>query len=194
MIFKLAWKNTIQNKWSTFLSCLLISISVILLLFINFTKEHLKKQINSNLDDIDMVLGASGSPLQLILSSVYHIDNPTGNIDYEFAKKIMNHPYIEKAIPLAYGDSYKGIRIVGTNYDFIKHYDAQIDNGRIFKTKYEVIIGSTVSKKENLKIGDHFYSRHGLDDNGEIHKNKPYKIVGILKPTTKIIDKLIISN
>ena len=29
---------------------------------------------------IDLVVGAKGSPLQLILSSVYHIDIPTGII------------------------------------------------------------------------------------------------------------------
>ena len=194
MIVKLAWKNCWRNKFSSILSIILISISILILSSVYFVESQIDKQFNSNLDRIDMVLGASGSPLQLILSSVFHLDNPTGNINFEKAKKWMNHPFIDKAIPLAYGDSYNGIRIIGTDYQYFKHYKAKLHQGNFFNKDFEVVLGSLVAKNKSLKIGNTFYSSHGNDPNGEVHKEKKYKVVGILEPTEKVIDQLIISN
>jgi putative ABC transport system permease protein len=58
----------------------------------------------------------------------------------------------------------------------------------------EVVLGNTVSKQLNLKIGDTFLSSHGYVENDiDVHSDK-FTVVGILKPTQKVIDHLIITN
>nr|WP_305069804.1 ABC transporter permease [Flavobacterium covae] len=157
-------------------------------------EKQFEEQFSSNADDIDLVLGAQGSPLQLVLSSVYQIDTPTGNINYDSAKVWMKHPFVQKAIPLAFGDNYDSYKIVGTTGDYLKKFDAQFIEGKEFLADFEVVVGSTVAQKKNLKIGSTFYSIHGDAKEGEKHETKPFKVVGVLQPTGKMIDNLIMCS
>jgi putative ABC transport system permease protein len=137
-------------------------------------------------------MGAQGSPLQLILSSVYHVDAPTGNIDYKEAEVWMKHPFVETAIPLAFGDNYRGFKIVGTTPDYIKKYTATISGGKVFEKNFEVVIGSEIAKKLNIKLGDKFFGTHGDAEEGDVHDEYAYVVVGIASPTGKVIDNLIL--
>lgn len=192
------WKISLQNIKSkplyTFLSVFILSLSIGLLLSIQQLKKTFENQTENNLGNIDLVIGAKGSPLQLVLASVLHLDNPTGNIPYNEALKIGKNPMVKSAIPISYGDNYKGFRIVGTTKEFTSLYKAELKNGKKVGKSMEVIVGSTVAQKLNLKIGDYILSSHGLVENTiDVHSDK-LTIVGILKPTKKVIDRLIITN
>lgn len=192
------WKISLQNIKSkplyTFLSVFVLSLSIALLLGIQQLKNAFLNQMNTNLSGIDLVIGAKGSPFQLVLASVLHLDNPTGNISYEEAKKISKTSLVKSAIPISYGDNYKNFRIIGTTQNFLTLYNAELKEGRITENTMEVILGSTVAKKLNLTIDDTFLSSHGLIENDiEIHSDS-LKVVGILKSTQKVIDRLIITD
>lgn len=193
MIFKIAWKNLLYKTLGTLLSYFLLSVSVGIISLLLLLQEKLENQFSNNIKNIDMVIGAKGSPLQLILSAVYHIDAPTGNIKLKEAEKWMRHPYVETAIPLAYGDSYRGFSIVGTTKAYLEKYSAEIDIGKMFEKDFEVVAGNELAEKLQLKVGSRFYSTHG-DDNGEEHKENAYTVSGILKPTGTMPDNLFISN
>ncbi|MDD7884490.1 ABC transporter permease [Flavivirga sp. 57AJ16] len=192
------WKISIQNLRSkpfyTFLSVFSLALSIALLLGIQQLETSFKYQMENNLGDIDLVIGAKGSPLQLVLASVLHMDNPTGNIPYEDAKKVSKNPMIKSAVPISYGDNYKGYRIVGTTNEFANFYHAALEKGQAIKKSMEVILGHTVAEKLQLKIGDTFLSSHGLVDNDIEKHSESLKVVGIYKPTQKVIDRLIITN
>ena len=194
MITKIAWRNIWFKPLNTLLSIILLTASVAIITLLILLQNQFEKKFNSNIDGIDLVLGAQGSPLQLILSSVYQVDAPTGNIDYTEAKKWMDHPFVETAIPLAFGDNYRGFRIVGTTEDYLKKYGAKIQQGKIFNKNFEVVVGSAVAEKMQLKIGDTFYGSHGDSEEGEVHKDHAYKVVGIASKTEKVVDNLILCN
>ncbi|SNR13897.1 ABC transporter permease [Tenacibaculum jejuense] len=192
------WKISLQNIKSkplyTFLSVFTLALSVALLLGIQQLKSSFEHQIENNLAGIDLVVGAKGSPLQLVLASVLHIDNPTGNISYKEAKKIGKNPMIKTAVPISYGDNYNGYKIVGTTDEFFKLYNAELEKGTTTKKSLEVVIGATIAEKLKLSIGDTFLSSHGLVENEiDVHDDK-FTVVGILKPTYQVIDRLIITN
>ena len=192
------WNISIQNIKSkplyTFLSVFILSLSIALLLGIQQLKRSFENQIKNNLGNIDIVVGAKGSPLQLVLASVLHLDNPTGNISYKEALKISKNPMIKWAVPISYGDNYKGFRIVGTTDTFTALYNAELEKGHRVQNSMEVILGNAVAQKLKLKIGDTFLSSHGLIENSiEVH-NEMFTVVGILKSTQKVIDRLIITN
>jgi putative ABC transport system permease protein len=192
MIGKLAWKNLWFKPLNTVLSLVLLTASVAIISLLILLQEQFEKQFSSNIDGVDLVMGAQGSPLQLILSSVYHVDAPTGNIDYKEAEVWMKHPFVETAIPLAFGDNYRGFKIVGTTPDYIKKYTATISGGKVFEKNFEVVIGSEIAKKLNIKLGDKFFGTHGDAEEGDVHDEYAYVVVGIASPTGKVIDNLIL--
>lgn len=194
MITKIAWKNIWFKPLNTLLSIILLTASVAIITLLILLQDQFEKKFNDNIDGIDMVLGAQGSPLQLILSSVYQVDAPTGNIDYTEAKTWMKHPFVKTAIPLAFGDNYRGYRIVGTTTDYISHYGAHVTKGKAFDHNFEVVVGSTIAQKLGMKVGDKFFGSHGDSEEGEVHDEHAYHVVGILSSTGKVVDNLILSN
>lgn len=194
MITKLAWKNIWFKPLNTILSVLLLTASVAIITTLILVEKQFEEKYQSNLDGVDMVLGAQGSPLQLVLSSVYQVDDPTGNISYDSAKVWMKHPYVKKAIPLAFGDNYLGYKIVGTTPDYITKYGGKIAEGTVFKNNYEVVLGAEVAQKLSLNLNDTFKGTHGSAAEGEVHEHGEYKVVGIVSKTNKVIDNLILSN
>lgn len=194
MITKIAWKNIWFKPLNTALSIILLTASVAIITLLILLQEQFEKKFSDNIDGIDIVLGAQGSPLQLILSSVYQVDAPTGNIDYAEAKKWMKHPFVETAIPLSFGDNYRGFRIVGTTPDYLTKYGAEVKNGKVFGNNFEVVVGSSIAQKLGMKVGDKFFGSHGDAEEGEVHDHQAYIVTGIASPTGKVVDNLILCN
>ena len=167
-----------------------ITIITVSILVNQVTKETFSK----NNPGLDAVVGAKGSPLQLILSSIHHIDIPTGNISYQNARKIIKHPAIKSAIPISLGDNFQNFRIVGTNKSFLKLYKANLISGTAWSQPMQAVIGNNVSKITKLKINRFFVGSHGLIDTGDVHAEQPYKVVGVLKKTGTILDNLILTS
>lgn len=191
---QLVWKNISKQIGSTALSILLTAFGVAILCVLSITSDSFEKQLENNSKNIDLVIGAKGSPLQLILSSVYHIDNPTGNIPLAEAEKLQHNPLIKLAVPVSLGDNYRGHRIVGTDSSFLTLYETKVQQGKLFDKDYEVVIGTDVAHKQNLKIGDQIHSSHGLSKGGHSHDDKPFTVVGILAYNNNITDNLILTS
>ncbi|WP_443944174.1 ABC transporter permease [Pedobacter sp. AW1-32] len=193
-LFEICIKNLSKNKLATCLNVLLVSFGVGILSMLLLGSIQISGKLESNAKDIDLVVGAKGSPLQLILSSIYHIDFPTGNIPVAEAEKIMRNPMVKRAVPLALGDNYNGFRIVGTDTSFIHLYGLKINQGSFWKKDLEVTLGNTVAAESGLKIGDTFFGAHGLTGGDDIHKQHAYRVSGILKLQGNVTDNLVLTN
>jgi putative ABC transport system permease protein len=167
-----------------------IATIVVLLLFSRQAEDRLKRDSRG----IDLVIGAKGSPMQLILSSIYHLDVPTGNIPMAEAQPIISDLMVKRAIPLALGDSHKGFRIVGTSRDFADLYDLKPVQGDWWKSSLEAVIGAQVARDTGLAVGANFSGAHGLTGGGAAHADHPYKVVGVLAPTGTVADRLVLTS
>ncbi len=194
MLGKIAWKNLVHKPLNTALcvSLLLFGVGIISLLLL--IQHQLEQKFARDLQDIDLVVGAKGSPLQLVLSAVYHLDAPTGNISLADARKLMDAPMVQEAIPLSYGDSYRGYRILGTSTNYLKKYNARLQEGRVFAGNMEATLGAAVAGKTGLKVGDTFLGTHGEVKDGHVHEEHPYTVVGILESTYTVLDNLVLTN
>ena len=191
----LAFKNLVSKPLNLLLSLMLLSLSVSLVTFVLQLSQQLGGQLSKNIAPFDMVVGAKGSPLQLVLSSVLHVDVPTGNISLREVDMLQKHPFVQTAIPVSYGDNYKGFRILGTETTYLEQYQAKVSKGRLFKNSFEVVAGSNVVRQLGLKVGDHFVSSHGLAAAAsEAHDEHPFIITGILQPTGSVVDQLLVGN
>lgn len=193
-ISRLCFKNLINNPLNTLISLLLMTFGVGIISLLLLLNKQIEQQLQINLKGIDMVVGSKGSPMQIILSSIYHIDNPTGNIPYEEAVKIDKNPLVKLTVPLSFGDSYKGFRIVGTNKKYPDLYKASLKEGRFWEKNLEVVLGNNVALTQKLNIGDTFYGTHGLVEGGHVHDNYDYKVVGVFNPSNTVLDQLILCN
>ncbi|WP_437921802.1 FtsX-like permease family protein [Sphingobacterium sp. LRF_L2] len=191
---QLVWKNITHQLGSTLLSILLTAFGVAILCVIYITSDTFEKQLTNNTKNVDLVVGAKGSPLQLILSSLYHVDNPTGNIALEEARKLAQNPFIETAVPISLGDNFKGHRLIGTEPSYLDLYELSFKEGVIWNSAFEAVIGSEVARKRGLKIGDSFNTSHGLAAEGHVHDEHPFRVVGILQPSHSVVDNLILCN
>ncbi|MFW5892211.1 MAG: ABC transporter permease [Bacteroidota bacterium] len=190
-ILRLAFSRILSNPGNSILSLLLFAIGGSIISFLILANQQIEKGIKSNLANIDLVIGAKGSPLQLILSSVLHADYPTGNISLDEAERLGQHPFVEKYIPLALGDNYQGFRIVGAPTSYPQLYNERIAEGQWYENSMEVVLGYQVARETGLQTGDTFYGVHGFQKTGHAHKNHIYTVKGVLAYGANIADNLI---
>lgn len=193
-LLKISWSNLKDKKSASTLSILLLSLGIGLISLLLLLNRQLDAQFKKNIKGIDMVVGAKGSPLQLILSSIYQIDSPTGNVKLDEVNSLRKNPFVKTVIPLSMGDSYHGFRIVGTTEEYPQHFEAEIKEGHLFSEVLEVTIGSKVAQQSGLKIGDSFESSHGLDGEGDTHGDNKYVVKGIFDYSGTVIDQLILTS
>lgn len=197
-LLRLSWKNLTSKPLDMALSLILFALGVGLISVLFLINKQVQDKFDKNLAGIDMVIGAKGSPLQLILCGMYHVDDPTGNITIKEAKPFLrpNHPLISMAVPLSVGDNYRSYRIIGTTHAMLDLYEGQVVEGEIWEEDYEVTIGASVAKRLDLKLGDNFQSSHGLvQDENLVHDDAgAFKVVGILEPSGSVLDQLILTN
>ncbi len=181
-------------KWSnTLLHGLVMALGVALMTGLLLFGHQMKERLYRDGAGIDVVIGAKGSPLQLILSSIQHMDIPTGNVPLEEAERLKRHPQVKQLIPISLGDTYRGFRIVGSTPDYLVHFGAQFAQGKLWEKSMEAVIGARVAKESGLKPGDHFVGSHGLVPGGDTHAEHPYTVTGILHPTGTVLDRLVIT-
>ena len=195
-LLRVSWRNLRHKPFSTSVSVLLMTLGIAMVSLVIHLGRQIEDQFLKNIAGVDMVVGAKGSPTQLILSSIYHIDAPTGNISKREVEQVLKNPMVESMIPLAYGDSYKGYRILGTTPAYLELYQGSLEEGRSIKADLEVVIGATVAERLGLQVGSHFHGTHGMneEDTEHQHESHAYQVVGVLERSGLVIDQLIISN
>lgn len=192
-ILTISLANLRFRALNSFFNVLVLALGIALIITLLHISQQVQQRFTKDLQGIDLVVGAKGSPIQLILSSVFHLDIPNGNIAIEEAQKLQKNPLVKAAIPVALGDNYNGFRIVGANVDYINHYAGQLKAGRFYNHPMEAVLGSEVAFKNHSRIGDKIVGAHGLVNSDDLHTDFPYEVVGILAPTSTVLDRLVIT-
>lgn len=195
MINFLTYKSLKNRKFTSFLCVLSIALSVTLFLGIERIRNGARDGFTNTISKTDLIVGAKGGPLQLLLYTVFHIGGAVNNIKMSTYNDIKANPQVEWTIPISLGDAYRGFRVVATDENFYKHYrfrgdrEVKMLEGRVPNDTFEVAIGADVAKKFNHKVGDPIVISHGISAEAILtHDNTPFKIVGIIAPTQTPID------
>ncbi|MEO1245322.1 MAG: ABC transporter permease [Pseudomonadota bacterium] len=191
---RLAVANLGLSPLTSAVNVLLMALGTASIVLLLLAGSQLSETMSRDARGIDLVLGATGSPVQLVLSAVYHADVPPGNVRLEEALRWADDPRVRTAIPLSLGDSYRGYRIVGTTADYAELYEAGLATGRFWDGTLEAVAGSAVAQSAGLGVGSSFAGAHGLEEGGHSHESDPYRIVGVLEPTGTVVDRLILTS
>lgn len=176
------------------LNAAMLALGVATITFLLLVTQQAEERLARDARPVDLVVGAKGSPLQLILSTVFHVDVPTGNIGLAEARAAVATPMVASATPIALGDSFRGHRIVGTDASFLELYGAKLARGIPWADEMEAVVGSDVARRHGLDPGAELTGSHGLAAAGPAHDDHPYRVVGILAPTGTVIDRLVVTS
>ncbi len=189
----LSWHYLWSRPMPAALNWLLLSLGLASITFLLLVSHQLNNAFERDLAGIDVVVGAKGSPMQLILSGVFQLDVPTGNVPLAAIKGLQAHPQVKKLIPISMGDSFRGFRIVGTTPDYVSHYGAEMAQGALWASPMQAVLGARVAGQSGLRVGDTFTGTHGLADGGHAHGLMPYTVTGILAPQGSVLDRLVLT-
>jgi putative ABC transport system permease protein len=180
---------------NTALSLILLALGVGTIVLLLLVVGQLEERMHRDARGIDLVVGAKGSPMQLILSGIYHVDAPTGNIPLAAARELEKHRFVKKSIALALGDSWNGYRIVGAPRAYAEHYGANLQSGRFHDKPMDALLGAEVAARTGLGVGARFTGVHGVGgEGGAEHADAPYTVVGVLAKTNSVLDRLVLTS
>lgn len=183
-----------RRPLQTALSILLLALGVATLVFVLLVQNQMTRNLTRDAAGVDMVVGAKGSPLQLILSAVYHVDVPTGNVPLSAVETLRANKLVASAMPLSLGDNYRGFRIVGAEPALLAHYGGTLAQGALWQGRLQAVIGAEVARTTGLTVGGAFFGAHGLSADGPVHDDAEYRVVGVLAPTGTVLDRLVLTD
>jgi len=189
-----AWRYLWSRPLGAALNVLLLALGLGSITFLLLVGHQLSRAFDRDLAGIDVVVGAKGSPMQLILSGVLHIDVPSGNVPLAAIRELEKHPMVASLIPISLGDNFQSYRIVGTSVAYIDLYNAQMAQGQRWTQPMQVVLGATVARKLGMQLGQTFVGAHGLGAGGHLHGDSAYTVVGVLQPSGSVLDRLILTD
>jgi len=192
-VLTLSWRYLWSRPLASALNLLLLALGLASMAFVLIARDQVDRAFERDLAGIDAVVGAKGSPMQLILAGVFHLDVPPGNIPLAEARRLAEHPQVAQLIPLSLGDNLGGFRIVGTTHDYPAHYGAQLAQGALWQAPLEAVLGAQVAARTGLKVGQAFEGAHGLGAGGSSHGETPYTVTGVLAPCGCVLDRLVLT-
>jgi putative ABC transport system permease protein len=219
-LLALAWRYLWARPLVAALNLALLALGVAAMSFVVIVSEQVERSVQRDLAGVDLVVGAKGSPLQLILAGVFHLDVPTGNIPLGSIKTLREHPLVERVVPISLGDAYKGFRIVGTTLQYPALYGMQLADGGFWEPpaagtpasppevgaaarerpvaartdKLQAVLGADVAAETQLALGATFIGTHGLGVGGEAHGDTPYTVTGRFARCGCVLDRLVLTS
>jgi putative ABC transport system permease protein len=192
-LLALAHRYLWSRPLAAVLNLVLLTLGLASITFVVLVNDQVHRAFQRDLAGIDLVVGAKGSPLQLILAGVFHIDVPPGNVALADVQALAAKPQVAQLIPLSLGDSFRGFRIVGTTPDYLAHYRAKFAEGAAWSQAMQAVAGAQVARSAGLKPGHAFIGSHGLGAGGHRHGDTPYRVSGVLAPCGCVLDRLILT-
>jgi len=189
----LSLRYLVSRPLAAGLNLLLLSLGLAAITFVLLTRAQIDRAFERDLAGIDAVVGAKGSPMQLILAGVFHLDVPPGNIPLKAVQALAQDARVAQLIPLSLGDSVQGFRIVGTTPDYLRHYGAQLAQGQPWLAPMEVVLGAQAAQATGLQVGQVFAGAHGLGGGGAAHASHPYRVTGVLASCGCVLDRLVLT-
>lgn len=198
MFVRLAWFSLLSRKGSVLMTLLAISVSIFVLLGIEHIRQQAKSSFNNTVSGVDLIVGARTGDINLLLYSVFRLGSATNNISWSSYQKIESRPEVAWSIPISLGDSHKGFRVMGTNRSYFDHFrygqkrPLMLAQGKPFDDVFDVVLGAEVASSLNYQLNDKLTLSHGMGSTSfSEHKDKPFRVVGILERTGTPVDQTL---
>ncbi len=197
-LLKLAIKSAFNRRFTLGLTMFAIALSVAMLLGVERLRDQAHQSFSHSIAGTDLVVGAKSSPVQLMLYAVFRIGEADSNMSWSAYQAVAKNPLVAWSIPISLGDSHRGFPVLGTTGAYFEHFHygdgkaLSFSQGRPFSEVFDAVIGAEVAKQLGYSLGDSLILSHGMQEaHLHEHANKPFKIVGILRPTGTPVDRTV---
>ncbi len=198
ILFRLAWKSLLTRRVTAILTMFSIALSIMLLAGVDAVRNGMRGGFAGTVSKTDLVVGARGGDLSLLLSTVFHIGNASNNISWQSYQHFAHHPAVAWTIPISMGDSFHGDRVIATDRNLYEHYRYRGDKTLSFAqgaapaALLDVAAGAETANRFHLKVGQHITLSHGIEEHAILqHDRVPFTITGILNRTGTPIDNAL---
>ena len=198
LLFRLAALSAWNRRYTLGLSLIAIVLSSTLLFGIERLRQDVRTSFAQSVSGTDLIVGTRGSPLQLMLFTVFRLGEPTGTLRWASAQALARHPEVAWTIPIALGDSHRGFPVIGTSTDYFVHFrygagrPLRVANGQPFVQLFDAVLGADVAERLDYRVGDHIVLAHGSGGSGlATHADKPFVVSGILARTGTPVDRSV---
>ena len=194
-LLPLALKSLRNRRFTVALTAFTIALSVCLLLGVERIRTQTRESFASTVSGTDLIVGARSGPVNLLLYSIFHIGDATNNVSWQSYQEIAAMPDVAWSVPISLGDSHRGFRVVGTTAEFFSRYrygakhELVFAQGHALTDLYDAVLGAEVAKKLGYAIDGEIVVAHGTSRVAIAeHKDKPFRVVGILQATGTPVD------
>ncbi len=192
------WRSLRHRRPATILSALAVALGVALVVAVDGLRREARGHFEVAAGAWDLVVGPKGDPLRLVIHAVFHMGESTGTLPESAWTALRADPRVERAVPYAVGDSFRGFRVVGTTAEILGG-DVRLGRGAPFgpfdpaRPRWQAILGSTVAEAAGLGVGGTFVASHGTDRpiEGSEHEEAPWEVAGILERTGTPVDRIV---
>lgn len=178
------------------LAALSVALGAALLVGVEQVRAGMRAGFAGTIRGTDLIVGARGGPVQLLLYTVFGVGTPTAGVSRAAYERWRRHPAVAWTIPYSLGDSHRGFRLVGTTDDFYARYRFRGDGrvtfaaGRRPQTASEAAVGAEAARALGYTVGSRVVATHGLAGFTD-HAGHPFTVVGVLAPTATPIDRAL---
>jgi putative ABC transport system permease protein len=197
-LLRLAFKSLRARALTTTLTIFSIALSVMLLVGVDRLRDAAQAGFSGTLSHTDLIVGARGGDLPLLLSSVFHIGNAANNVSWDTYQHFAHHRAVAWTIPISMGDSFHGYRVVATDDNFYAHYQYRKDRslrvvqGHTPEGIFDAALGAEAAARLHLHLGEKIILAHGVEAKSILnHDTTPFTVVGILAPTETPVDRAV---
>lgn len=197
-VLRLALQSLRNRSGTAILTVIAIAISVTLLLGVDKVRTGARQSFTDTISGTDLIVGARGGSLQLLLYSVFRLGNATNNVSWKTYQDIAKRPEVAWIVPTSLGDSHRGFRVLGTTTDYFQRYRFRHDqklayaSGQAFADLYDVVLGADVASSLNYQVGSAIVVAHGAGNVSFVeHDDKPFRVTGILQKTGTPVDRTV---
>ncbi len=187
-----------NRRGTAVLTIFSIAVSVTLLLGVEKIRQGVRTSFSSAVSGTDIIVGARGGQLQLLLYSIFRIGNAPNNLSWESFDEFSNNRRVRWTIPFSLGDSHRGYRVLGTNQDYFKYFrygskkKLEFLKGKSFSEVFDAVIGSEVANNLNYQLNEEIIIAHGTGKKSFLqHDDRPFKVAGILRATGTPVDQTV---
>ena len=212
--FAIIRRSMFGRMFSTVTTVLTVAVAVALMLTLLSLRDSGRQAFERGTGNMDFLISRDPSALVSVLNGVYYANPPQQVIPWAKYEQIANNPRyfffdadgdasndVEVppgyAIPIAVGDTYRSLPVVGTTSEYFRLFHPTVDGpfqvaeGELFDADFEVVVGSRAAEITGLKIGDRIALTHGTGEGAHLHTEYPFEVVGILEPTASPHDRAL---
>ncbi len=196
-LLMLARASLWSRRTTVALTVLSVATSFALLLSVERLRSSAKASFEGTISGTDLLIGARGSSVQLLLYAVFRLGEPVPELSWNSYEAITTHPEVAWSVPISLGDSVRGFRVLGSTEEYFKHYrygarsPLRLRAGRTFEADSDAVLGSEVARALGWSVGDRFPIQHGIDVHADAHDHYMFEVVGVLEPTGTPVDRTV---